>query len=178
MKIYLNPGHDRKRDSGAVNTNLNLRECDIAYALAQAVKTYLERHDAVVVIGQDDDLYHICDEANAFGADYFISIHFNAFNTRATGTETLVSGSLPSLLLGHSLQANVRAVLCLPDRGLKERPTLFVLRNTVMPAVLVEVCFLDNDYDVRLYEQKKDDVARAIATAIVQYHVQAGQAAA
>lgn len=169
MKIYLNPGHDRKLDSGAVNTTLQLRECDVAYELAQLVKGYLEGHAMTVVIGQYDDLYKICDEANAMEADCFISLHFNAYNQRATGTETLVSGTLPSLLLGHSIQANVKAVLCLPDRGIKERPTLFVLRNTVMPAVLVEVCFLDNDYDMRRYAGQKENVARAIATGIAQY---------
>lgn len=169
MKIYVNPGHDRKLDSGAVNTNLQLRECDVAYELAMLVKTYLERHGMTVLVGQYDDLYAICAEANEFEADYFVSIHFNAFNKRATGTETLVSGSLESLLLGHSIQANVKAVLCLPDRGIKERPGMFVLRNTVMPAVIVEVCFLDNDYDMRRYEGQKENVARAIATGIVQY---------
>lgn len=177
MNIYLNPGHDKALDSGAVNRNLNLRECDLAYELAQLIKTYLERHGIHVVIGQNDDLYRICGEANSWPADYFLSIHFNAFNTRATGTETLVSGSLDSLLLGHSIQANLKAVLCLPDRGIKERPGMFVLRNTAMPAVLVEVCFLDNDYDIKRYFDKKDDVARAIATAIVQYIGQAENAA-
>ena len=178
MNIYLNPGHDRTLDSGAVNRNLNLRECDLAYELAQLVKTYLERHGMHVVIGQNDDLYLICDEANGWVADYFISIHFNAFNKRATGTETLVSGSRDSLLLVHSIQANLKAVLCLPDRGIKERPGMFVLRNTAMPAVLVEVCFLDNDYDVKRYFDKKDEVARAIATGIVQFVRQSEMSAA
>lgn len=35
MLVYLNPGHDRKLDSGAVNTNLNLRECDLAWRLGE-----------------------------------------------------------------------------------------------------------------------------------------------
>lgn len=169
MKIYLNPGHDRQLDSGAVNQNLNLKECDVAYELAHLVKGYLEEHELSVIVGQKDDLYQICDEANQWEADYFVSLHFNAFNTRATGTETLVSGTAPSLILGHFIQTNVKAILALPDRGLKERPTLFVLRNTIMPAVLVEVCFLDNDYDMRRYLAQKEKVARAIATGIIQY---------
>ena len=52
MKVYLNPGHDRLLDSGAVNAALNLRECDLAYELAEAVQAYLERNGVAVVLGQ------------------------------------------------------------------------------------------------------------------------------
>lgn len=169
MKVYLNAGHDRNLDSGAVNAALGLRECDLTYELAQQVKAYLERNGAAVLFGQQDDLYVICGEANDAEADVFVSLHFNAFNKRAAGTETLVSQSPDSLLLGHAIQSNVKAVLNLPDRGLKERPGLFVLRSTVMPAVVVEVCFIDNDCDIRQYQRRADDVARAIATGILQF---------
>lgn len=169
MKVYLNAGHDRQLDPGAINPHLALRECDLAYELAMQVKTYLERNGIAVVFGQNDDLYVICDEANGADADIFVSIHFNAFNKKASGTETLVSGTPASILLGHAIQSNVKAALCLPDRGLKERPGLFVLRNTIMPAVLVEVCFIDNDYDIKRYQLHEDDTARAIATGIMQY---------
>lgn len=38
MKVYLNAGHDRDLDSGAVNADLGLRECDAAYELTMQVK--------------------------------------------------------------------------------------------------------------------------------------------
>ncbi|MCH4166770.1 MAG: N-acetylmuramoyl-L-alanine amidase [Megasphaera sp.] len=178
MKVYLNPGHDREVDSGAVNTHLEVRECDLAYDLGCLVKERLERNGIAVVLGQNDDLYAVCDEANQEEVDVFVSIHFNAFNTRATGTETLVSGTANSLMLGHCIQSNIKAVLCLPDRGLKERPGLFVLRNTAMPAVLAEVCFVDNDYDIKRYMGRAEEVASAIATGILQYPAMIGQQAA
>ena len=134
--------------------------------------SYLEDNGIAVHFGQSDDLYAVCDEANWEDCDLFISLHFNAFNGRASGTETLISGSTGSLMLGHCIQSNVKAVLNLPNRGLKERPGLFVLRSTMMPAVLVEVCFIDNDSDWRRYEAHKDAVARAIATGILQYPAQ------
>lgn len=169
MIIYLNPGHDRVLDPGAINTKLGLQECDIAYELAEKIKSYIEQNGITVAIGQHDDLYRICDQANDMGADLFVSLHFNAFNNRATGTETLVSGSAASLILGHHIQSRLKSVLALPDRGLKERPGLFVLRNTAMPAVLVEVCFIDNDYDIKHYLDREDAVARAIAEGIAAY---------
>lgn len=179
MKVYLNAGHDRQLDPGAVNRRLNLCECDAAYELAQGVQQYLERNGIAVVFGQDDDLYRICDQANQAECDLFVSIHFNAYNGRASGTETLVSGSTGSLMLGHCIQTNLKAVLNLLNRGLKERPGLFVLRNTIMPAVLVEVCFIDNDFDWRRYDAHRDEAARAIATGIIQYphQMQGAQAA-
>lgn len=54
MKIYLNAGHDRLLDSGAVNEAMGLRECDLAYELAQKVKGYLERNGVAVLFGQQD----------------------------------------------------------------------------------------------------------------------------
>lgn len=178
MKVYLNPGHDRKLDSGAVNTHLALRECDLAYDLGCLVQERLERNGIAVICGQCDDLAAVCSEANEKEADVFVSLHFNAFTMRATGTETLVSGTPDSLLLGHCIQSNIRAVLCLPDRGLKERPGLFVLRRTAMPAVLAEVCFIDNDYDIKRYLGRAEEVASAIATGIIQYPAMIGQRAA
>jgi N-acetylmuramoyl-L-alanine amidase len=178
MKIYLNPGHDRKLDSGAVNESMDLQECDLAYDLGCLVKERLEANGIAVILGQSDDLYAICDEANEAEVDLFVSIHFNAFNKRATGTETLISGTGGSLMLGHCIQSNIKAVLCLPDRGLKERPGLFVLRNTAMPAALVEVCFMDNDYDLRRYMGRAEETAAAIATGIIQYPGMMGRVAA
>ncbi len=48
MKVYLNAGHDRELDSGAVNADLGLRECDAAYELTMQVKQYLERNGCPV----------------------------------------------------------------------------------------------------------------------------------
>ena len=41
MKVLINSGHDRTYDSGAVNTALGLRECDIAYDIGMLVQKYL-----------------------------------------------------------------------------------------------------------------------------------------
>ena len=169
MFIYLNPGHDRELDCGAFNKHTGARECDLAYELGCKVQACLEASGASVRLGQDDNLYAVCDEANECGADIFVAIHFNAFNELASGTETLISNTPASLILGHCIQSNMKSILGLTDRGLKERMGLFVLRNTVMPAVILEVCFIDNDRDLTRYQSVKDKLAEGICQGILDY---------
>ena len=52
---------------------------------------------------------------------------------------------------------------------MKERPNLSVLRNTDMPAILIEIGFIDNDHDVILLENKQDAIAKAIARGVTDY---------
>lgn len=174
MKIFLNPGHDRRLDAGAVHPTRGLWECDLAYALGERVKHYLEARRMTVLTEQQHNLQAVCAHANESGAHIFVSLHFNAFNGRAGGTETLVGRSAAAVLLGHAVQARVQQVLQLPDRGIKERPDLYVLRATRMPAILVETCFIDNDADLRRYEGREDACARAVADGICQYGDAAG----
>lgn len=57
----------------------------------------------------------------------------------------------------------------IPDRGLKQRQNLSVLSNTDMPAILVEMGFIDNDHDVILLEHKQDAIAKAVARGVTDY---------
>lgn len=54
------------------------------------------------------------------------------------------------------------------DRGVKAHPSFCVLRNTDMPAVLVEVGFIDSD-DVGVLTQQGDEIARALARGVTDY---------
>ena len=54
------------------------------------------------------------------------------------------------------------------NQGVNERPNLVVLNSTQMPAVLVEVGFINNDQDNVLFDERFDDIARAIADGILQ----------
>ena len=169
MLVYLNPGHDLMKDPGAVNDHLQLTEATLANHLGWAVKDRLEEEGIRVRKGQSDYLFDICNDANRCGADLFVSLHFNAFNGHATGTETLVSYTPESVILGQNIQSRLCNALELPDRGIKERMELLVIRATIMPAVLVETCFIDNDHDIERYFERKDEVADAIAQGILAY---------
>lgn len=181
MKVFINSGHDRTYDSGAVNTALGLRECDIAYDIGILVQKYLIDAGCDVKLLQSDNLYWdsdyglpcVVEEANDWEADIFISIHCNSFNTLANGTETLVYDmGGKSEILANCVQDQIINSLHTVDRGIKERPGLVVLNSTNMPAILVETAFIDNEKDVQLLINNKDDFARSIARGVTDYEIQ------
>ena len=171
MKVFLNPGHAPNGNPDPGACGCGLRECDVAKSVADLVEHYLVAA-GVEVIGnvQDDDLGTITGTANNSNADIFISIHCNAFNGAANGTETCIyPGSGGSYNLGNCIQSQIVEALGTTDRGLKERPGLYVLKCTDMPAVLVELAFIDNEDDAALLRDNQDDFARAIARGITDY---------
>ena len=180
MKVFINPGHDLDYDSGAVNPNSGLRECDVAAEVGYRVKRYLEAAGCEVQILQSDNLYYdsqyadrdvaVCAAANAWGADAFVSIHCNAANGNARGTEVeCYSRMSDGDNLAQRIQNQIVAALDTVDRGVKEMPGLIVLKHTDMPAVLVETAFIDNDDDADLLVNNWDGFARAIARGITDY---------
>ena len=171
MKVFLNPGHAPNGDPDPGACGCGLRECDVAKDVADLVEHYLVAA-GIEVVGnmQDDSLGAVVNTANESGADIFVSIHCNAFNGSANGTETCVypsSGAGGDL--GQCIQNQIIDALGTTDRGLKERPGLYVLNSTDMPAVLVELAFIDNEDDAELLRNNQDDFARAIARGITDY---------
>lgn len=182
MKVYINPGHDLSYDSGAVNPRSGLRECDVAAEIGAAVKKYLEAAGCECRLLQSDNLYYdsdyddrpvaVCADANNWGADVFVSIHCNAANGRARGTEVeCYSIQSNGGSLAQYIQKQIVASLGTINRGVKEMPSLIVLRHTAMPAVLIETAFIDNDDDAKLLVREWDEFARAIARGVTDYEV-------
>lgn len=179
-KVYINPGHDTKYDSGAVNPINGMREADVVKEVGELVVDYLSAVGYQVLSRQSDNLYYdtpyadrdvsVVDEANSWGADVFVSIHCNAANQIAKGTEVEVYryGSKANDL-ADCIQAQIVTSLDTVDRGVKERPNLLVLKHTDMPSVLVELAFIDSDSDADLLKNNRDDFARAVARGITDY---------
>ena len=174
MKIFLNPGHDRKLDSGAVNPITGLREADVVYDVTCAITNCI--NDILLSKGintkclQIDSLPAICQEANSWGADYFVSVHCNAYDTVARGTEVEVfSYGTEASELANSVQSSIVKKLGTLDRGLRERPGLYVLKHTDMPAILIELAFIDNTSDSKLLTEKIQDFASAVASGILEF---------
>ena len=177
MRVFINPGHapNGNPDPGAVNAYTGLRESDVACAIGEAVKNYLEAAGCECRILQSDSLGEIVSDANNWDADVFLSIHCNsAASEQANGTETFYYySSRYGKKLATCINNQLVNSLSLTDRGIKgAQPRvngLYVLSNTDAVAVLVETAFISNADDVVLLTEKKDDFARAIARGVTDY---------
>ncbi len=98
-----------------------------------------------------------------------LSIHFNAFNGSAHGTESF---SYQGDSVGNSISTNmskkVSDTLGTFNRGNKHAP-LYVIDRSIDVTTLVEICFLDNDSDMKKYMAKREEVAHAIASCYDNY---------
>lgn len=111
----------------------------------------------------NNDLYDRVSLANRYKADMFVSIHLNAGGGR--GTETYIyNGSYPgkdsNKLIAKRVNDKVASSCNFVNRGLKEA-NFYVLKNTIAPAMLIEVCFVDSQEDTDKLNIKA--VAKAIA---------------
>lgn len=165
-KIYINPGHS-DRDPGAVGF---ATERELNVKVSRFMEEYLLEHFQVEVRqnpGTLGNLYEICADANGWGADLFVSNHFNAGG--GDGYEALVYGE-NRRALGQIFEKHVVAA-GQNSRGVKLRPGLVVLRDTSMPAVLNEGAFVDNKADIADWDEDAElrKLAAAYAEAAAEY---------
>ncbi|MFC0559693.1 N-acetylmuramoyl-L-alanine amidase [Halalkalibacter alkalisediminis] len=153
IKIFIDAGHGGT-DPGAVGNGL--REKDLTLAIAKALKKYLEQYENVEVrLSREDDrtltLKQRTDMANAWGADYFISVHINAGG--GTGIETFIwNGNVSAATRNNQNVMHseiMKAVGNVRDRG-KKTQNFHVVRESNMPAILPEFMFIDNANDAQL----------------------------
>jgi N-acetylmuramoyl-L-alanine amidase len=110
-------------------------------------------------------------EANRWGADYFISLHTNAASSpSASGTEAYAyARGTRAFAFGEDILDSLTAITGLRNRGMQARPGLYVLRKTQMPAVLVELGFITNPGDAALMRDDPGLFAEGIYRGILDY---------
>lgn len=169
--VVIDAGHGGANPGAVYNGR---QEKDDALALALAVGGILEANGIDVFFTRTTDIYETpyqkAMEANDIGADYFISIHRNSspYPNQYTGIESLVYNRYSEAArMAYSINAQLEEVGFV-NHGVQERPNLVVLNRTKMPAVLVEVGFINNDKDNQLFDERFDDIAQAIANGIIQ----------
>ncbi|MHA7581184.1 N-acetylmuramoyl-L-alanine amidase [Paenibacillus vandeheii] len=173
--VVIDPGHGGK-DPGATSiTNKPEKEYNLALALkVQAL--LLNEPDIELVMTRDGDTYPTRPErvqlANQLNADVFVSIHGNNVESspQATGTETFYYQRSSSKELANIIHQRLVKAMGLKDRGVKNG-NLEVIRDTTMPAVLLEVGFLSNVMDEELMSSDvvQMKAAQAIADGIKEY---------
>ncbi|MEM9680515.1 MAG: N-acetylmuramoyl-L-alanine amidase, partial [Bacteroidota bacterium] len=219
--VVLDAGHGG-HDPG--NLGNGYKEKNIALKVTLEVGKALEKNpDIKVIYTRKTDvfleLYERSAIANKADADLFVSIHCNAHNTRAFGTETFVLGVAnternkaiakkeneviflekdyeknyggfdpnspestiaidieqevyveQSIRLARNIEDNFKHKLKRKSRGLKQA-SLWVMHNTYMPSVLIELGFLTNYNEGKFLNSKKgqSEMADAIKNAILKY---------
>lgn len=168
--IMLDAGHGG-RDPGAVYNGR--QEKDDNLRLTLAIGEILQNNGIDVEYTRTTDIYQTPYEkamlANNAGVDFFVSIHRNSFPTDndVSGVESLVY-DLSGIKYQMALDINDQLeTIGFVNLGVKARPNLVVLRRTRMPAVLVEVGFINSDVDNQLFDDNFNDIAQAIAAGIL-----------
>lgn len=168
--IMLDSGHGG-RDPGAVYNGR--AEKDDTLALTLAVGEILQDRGLDVLYTRTTDVYESpyqkAMEANESGVDFFLSIHRNSSPQPDTysGVESLVyRKSGIKYEMAEDINSQLEAVGFI-NLGVKERPGLVVLRRTRMPAVLVEVGFINSETDNLLFDNNFSDIALAIAEGVL-----------
>lgn len=185
--IMLDAGHGQ-RDPGAIGPT-GLQEKDAALALVKRLGRLLGEQGLEVSYTRSDDwrlvdessaedLRARADKANQARADYFVSVHHNSATlAKANGLETYVlARGTQAEALAQKVQTHLVSATGLADRGVKTAD-LAVLRETDMPAILVEVGFVSNPQEEQLLLEAAflDKAALAVAQGIVEHLNQAWQ---
>ena len=183
IKIYIDQGHNPTSNHNAGAQGNGLYEENLTFTVGKLLEELLEadgrfevrlsRPTAYTVLGEDNSssLDARVQGAVDFGADYFISLHTNAFDSDTVqGIEVHVAeeGSA-SFAFGAELLQGMLASTGLHDRGMKISPDLRVLKNAAMPAALLEMGFITNAEDASMLSQNPDRFAKGIYKGILSY---------
>ena len=184
IKVYIDQGHNpRDYNTGAEGNGYY--EQDITYDIGVRLYDYLVANpdftprlsrptpDTLLGTSNSSSLVARVNEANRWDADVFISLHTNAaINPAANGAEALIysKNSETSYGLAEDILEEMTLVTGVRNRGVIERPGLYVLRRTNMPAVLVEMGFITNPSDADLMVNSPNLFALGIYRGIVKYY--------
>lgn len=173
IKLFLDSGHGGT-DGGAVG--LGLIEKNLTLEIAQGIATKLKSYEGIEVkMSRTSDksltLRQRTDEANAWGANYFLSIHINSAEDKtANGYEDFIYNgnvSRKTIAFQNVLHDEIFKAIQkhgAEDRG-KKRANFHVLRESHMPALLTENLFIVNSKDAA---NLKNDAFKAD---LIQGHV-------
>ena len=175
MKIAVRGGHCPK----VTGASALIDELTEDRKVKDSVIKYLKQlgHEVLDVTPPDStntsssDLAYGVNKANNWGAELFISIHFNkAYNsyTGALGSEVCVYSNFD---IAKRVVDGLGS-LGFKNRGQKARTGLYELKNTKMKSMIIEVCFVEATEDVSLYKRLgHDTIGKTIAESIANKKV-------
>ena len=181
MKIYIDAGHNPTNPNAGAEGN-GYREQDLVFEIARQTAVILRQNGLEVRLSRPTpetqlgtsnatSLAARVNDANSWGADYFISLHTNASTIpSASGSEAFVyTASSRAYPLAQNILTQLNASTGLANRGVSVRTNLYVLRRTRMPATLVELGFITNPGDAALMAGQPQLFARGVADGVLAY---------
>jgi N-acetylmuramoyl-L-alanine amidase len=180
--IVVDAGHGG-HDSGARSPDKRTREKDLTLKIATKVASALAAEGATVIMTRKSDVFIPLKErsevANRNEADFFISCHINSNESSNSSSGTISfhhAQDSDSILLAESIQVELKKTAKLPSMGVWSDQRIYdngfaVLRYAKMPAVLLELGFINNRSDrARMTsETYPSDVARAVVRGLRVY---------
>lgn len=168
----LDAGHGGNDSGAAYNGRL---EKDDNLRMTLAVGERLARSgERVIYTRENDTTVELADRsamANAAGATYFVSFHRNSASTVGRGVEVYYHTSLSAQSTAARMAAPVQDALVacgFHNRGVKQA-NFSVLRRTSMPAILIELAFINNEAENAKLDAEFDRIADAIASALLSF---------
>jgi N-acetylmuramoyl-L-alanine amidase len=170
--VCLDPGHGGT-DTGALENGV--AEKDVNLDIALRARGVLESMGYRVVMTRETDvpvsLATRCGIANNAGAAVLVSVHNNAKPPDVQGTTTYYCrGSSEGARLAQTVQSAVASRIERPDRGIRGS-RLYMVRNALMPAALLEGVFLTDAREARLIQDAgfRQRVANGVAAGVDDY---------
>jgi N-acetylmuramoyl-L-alanine amidase len=168
MRIAMSSGHSTKCQGAVGYINEVAEATRVVDAVAEklrAAAVQVETFHDTTSTNSNDNLNKIVNWHNGRSRDLDISCHFNAYQTtsKPMGTEVLY---VTQDTLADEVSEAIAYAGAFINRGPKYRSDLYFLNQTEMPAILIEVCFVDSQADVDLYHGHFDEICTAIAEAV------------
>ena len=182
IKIFVDQGHNPSGFNAGAEGN-GLREQDITYTVGAyladilaaddrfEVRTSRTTPEEVLGYNNTSSLRTRVEMANEWPADYFISIHVNANNNpNINGSEVYVYRTeSASYYLAQNILSEIVRRVGTKDNGVRVNSSLYVLRNTDMPAVLVELAYISNTEDAQKLRDDQYQFAYGIYVGLLNY---------
>lgn len=174
IKVGLIVGHSSS-SQGASNPGNGLTEFQVNDYIAQQVAAKLDAiGDIVPVVIYRNRYATLPDDVNRTDVDFALSLHCNAFNTTASGTEMLYyHRSRRGKAFAEILQRRVVGALGLPDRGIKGKGSEdrggYLLKETNMACVIAEPFFIDNNSDFESVEGHAEIFLQSYVDSITEF---------
>ncbi|MCD7920730.1 MAG: N-acetylmuramoyl-L-alanine amidase [Clostridiales bacterium] len=182
--VCIDPGHGGSDQGASYQGRL---ESEDNLALALAVREAMEAQGITVVMTREDDTYVSRAEraaiANDAGADFFLSLHRNAssdgsgsgieiwYSTAASATTVDWAAQVEDALAAAGVSGSRG---CHSGSQTNPNEDYDVCRLTKMPALIVEMGFLQNEEDNRLFDSRMEDYAEALTDAVLAVWAEAG----